>query len=96
MDFVGMAYLGAGIGAGLIVIGGAMGIGLLANAALAGMARQPEFGGFIRTSMIIAAALIEGFTFFALVITFLLLNKEVPKELLKGQAAKVPAVEEKK
>jgi F-type H+-transporting ATPase subunit c len=33
-----------------------------------GIARQPEAGGRIGTNMIIAAALIEGFTFFALVI----------------------------
>ena len=32
------------------------------------MARQPEVAGTIQISMIIAAALIEGFTFFALVI----------------------------
>jgi F-type H+-transporting ATPase subunit c len=60
--------LGAGIGAGLIVIGGAKGIGHLAGQAMEGIARQPEAGGRIGTNMIIAAALIEGFTFFALVI----------------------------
>jgi F-type H+-transporting ATPase subunit c len=37
-----------------------------------GIARQPEAGGRIGTNMIIAAALIEGFTFFALVIVLLL------------------------
>ena len=35
------------------------------------MARQPEVAGSIQTAMIIAAALIEGFTFFALVICFI-------------------------
>jgi len=69
---VGFAYLGAGLGAGLIVMGAALGIGKLAAASLEGMARQPEFSGELRTAMIIAAALIEGFTFFALVITFML------------------------
>jgi len=64
----GLAALGAGIGAGLVVIGGAKGIGHLAGQALEGIARQPEAGGRIGTNMIIAAALIEGFTFFALVI----------------------------
>ena len=60
--------LGAGIGAGLCVIGGGKGIGNLAGHAMEGIARQPEAGGRIGTNMIIAAALIEGFTFFALVI----------------------------
>tara|TARA_B110000014_G_C19922425_1_gene477219 strand:- start:269 stop:571 length:303 start_codon:yes stop_codon:yes gene_type:complete len=55
-------------GAGLVVIGAALGIGKLAGSALESMARQPEVAGGIQTAMIIAAALIEGFTFFALVI----------------------------
>jgi F-type H+-transporting ATPase subunit c len=55
-------------GAGLVVMGAAYGIGRLAAAALESMARQPEVAGNIQTAMIIAAALIEGFTFFALYI----------------------------
>ncbi len=66
----GTIALGAGIGAGLIVIGAAKGIGHLAGQAMEGIARQPEAGGRIGTNMIIAAALIEGFTFFALLICF--------------------------
>lgn len=53
---------------GLVVIGAAMGIGKLASAALESMSRQPEVAGSIQTAMIIAAALIEGFTFYALFI----------------------------
>jgi F-type H+-transporting ATPase subunit c len=71
----GTIALGAGVGAGLIVIGAAKGIGHLAGQAMEGIARQPEAGGRIGTNMIIAAALIEGFTFFALVIAFLLVGK---------------------
>jgi F-type H+-transporting ATPase subunit c len=56
------------VGAGLVVIGAALGIGKLAAAALEGMSRQPEMAGSIQTAMIIAAALIEGFTFYALFI----------------------------
>lgn len=59
------AGLGA-VGAGLVCIGSAGGIGKLAASAFEGMARQPETAGQIQTAMIIAAALIEGFTFFAL------------------------------
>ena len=55
-------------GAGLVVIGAGLGIGKLASAALESMARQPEVAGSIQTAMIISAALIEGFTFFALFI----------------------------
>jgi F-type H+-transporting ATPase subunit c len=80
MEYLGMSYLGAGLGAGLVVIGAALGIGRLASGAIEGMARQPELSGDLRTAMIIAAALIEGFTFFALVITF----------MLATQAPKVP------
>ena len=55
-------------GLGLTVIGAAYGIGKLASSAYEGMSRQPEVAGNIQTAMIIAAALIEGFTFFALYI----------------------------
>ncbi len=72
MEYLGLSYLAAGLGAGLVVIGAALGIGRLAAGAIEGMARQPELSGDLRTAMIIAAALIEGFTFFALVITFML------------------------
>ena len=72
MDLV---YLAAGLGAGLTVIGGAFGIGKLASSAMEASGRQPEAAGDIRTSMIIAAALIEGISLFALVICILLALK---------------------
>ncbi len=55
-------------GAALVVIGAAYGIGRLASAAVESMARQPEVAGTVQVAMIIAAALIEGFTFYALYI----------------------------
>ena len=70
-----MAHFAAGIGAGLAVIGGAAGIGRLAAAAMEGSARQPQVAGDIRTTMVIAAALIEGVTLFALVVCILLAVK---------------------
>jgi F-type H+-transporting ATPase subunit c len=70
-----LAHLAAGIGAGIAVVGGAAGIGRLAAAAMEGSARQPQAAGDIRTGMIIAAALIEGATLFALVICVLLAFK---------------------
>ena len=66
-DGGGVEFSGA-FGVGLTVIGAAYGIGKLATAALESMARQPEIAGSIQTAMIIAAALIEGFTFYALFI----------------------------
>jgi F-type H+-transporting ATPase subunit c len=70
-----LGFLSAGIGAGLAVIGAGIGIGRLAGAAMEGSARQPTALGDIRTSMIIAAALIEGATLFAIVICLLLTLK---------------------
>lgn len=65
MKWIGLA---GPIGAGLVTIGAAYGIGRLAGFALESMARQPEVAGNIQTAMIISAALIEGFTFYALFI----------------------------
>ena len=62
------------IGVGLVIIGAALGIGGLAKAAVESMARQPEMAGNIQTAMIIAAALIEGVTFFALIIVMLFVS----------------------
>ena len=56
------------IGAGLAVIGAGLGIGLLAKAAVESVARQPESSGTIQVLMIIAAALIEGLAFFAVIV----------------------------
>ncbi|WZO95976.1 ATP synthase F0 subunit C [Isosphaeraceae bacterium EP7] len=53
---------------GLVIIGAAAGIGGLTKAAVESMARQPETASNIQTAMIISAALIEGVTFFALII----------------------------
>ncbi len=72
MEPIGFGYLSAGIGAGLAAIGAGLGIGRLAGAALQGIARQPEAAGTIRTTMLIAAALIEGVALFAEVICILL------------------------
>lgn len=64
--------LGA-LGAGLAVVGGGIGIGLVGKGAVEGIARQPEAGGPIGTNMILAAALIEGATLFAVVVGLLVL-----------------------
>jgi F-type H+-transporting ATPase subunit c len=75
MNSLALGYLAAGLGAGMAVIGVGLGIGRLAAAALEGSARQPTAAADIRTSMIIAAALIEGATLFAIVVCLLLAIK---------------------
>ncbi len=72
---ISMAHLGAGFGAGLVAIGAGIGIGRLAGAALEGTARQPKMSGDIRTTMIIAAALIEGIALFGEVVCMVLALK---------------------
>ncbi len=61
-----------GIGAGLVTIGGGLGIGRIGSVALESMARQPEVAGQLQANMLIAAALVEGLAFFALIICFLI------------------------
>ena len=63
--------LGAAVGAGLVILGAGLGIGRIGGQAVEGMSRQPEAAGNIQTAMIIAAALIEGATFFALIVCML-------------------------
>lgn len=66
-------YIGAGLAAGLAVIGGGLGIGRIGGSAVEAMARQPEASGTIGTNMLIAAALVEGATLFAVLGGFLAL-----------------------
>lgn len=61
----------AAIGAGLSVLGAGIGIGQIGGKAVEGIARNPEVSGKITTTMIIAAALIEGIALFGVVIGLL-------------------------
>ena len=72
---IAFAYLAAGIGAGIVTLGAGIGIGKIAASAMDGTARQPEAGGAIRITMIIAAAMIEGVALFGAVVCFLLASK---------------------
>ncbi|HWM93619.1 MAG TPA: ATP synthase F0 subunit C [Thermoanaerobaculia bacterium] len=67
----GAGRLGGAIGAGLVIMGGAAGIGRIGGSAVESMARQPEVAGSINTAMIITAALIEGATLFAVIVCLL-------------------------
>lgn len=70
-----MAYLAAGLGAGITAIGAGLGIGIIGKSATEGTARQPEAAGEIRTSMLISAAFIEGVALFGMVVCVLLATK---------------------
>jgi len=72
---MGIGVAGIMIGAGVGIAGAARGIGNIGGSAVEAIARQPEAKGSIGTNMIIAAALIEGFTFFALIIGMILATK---------------------
>jgi F-type H+-transporting ATPase subunit c len=69
------AGIGAGIGAAFCIVGAGYGFGRIGSAALESMARQPEVKGQVQTAMIIIAALLEGATFFALLICIQLAGK---------------------
>ena len=72
-DLVPYAKMGAGIGAGIAVIGAGIGIGQIGGRAMDAIARQPEAVGDIRSNMIVSAALVEGVAFFAIVICLLII-----------------------
>lgn len=67
----GAGKLGGAIGAGLVIMGGAAGVGRIGGSAVESMARQPEVAGQISTAMIITAAMVEGATLFAVVVALL-------------------------
>ena len=68
-----LGKLGAAVGAGLAAIGAGIGIGNIGASAMEAIARQPEAVGDIRSNMIVAAALIEGVAFFAVIICALVI-----------------------
>lgn len=63
-----VAKMGGALGAGIAVIGAGLGIGRIGGEAIEAMARQPEKIGDLRSSMIIAAALVEGVAFLAVIV----------------------------
>lgn len=65
--------MGAALGAGIAAVGAGLGIGRIGGTAMEAIARQPEAAGDIRSNMIVAAALIEGVAFFAVVVCLLIL-----------------------
>jgi F-type H+-transporting ATPase subunit c len=70
-DHYGSMNFGSAFGAGIVLLGAGFGIGKIGSSAVESMARQPEVAANVQTAMIIAAALIEGATFFALIVCML-------------------------
>lgn len=64
--------MGAGIGVALAIVGAGIGFGRIGAAALESMARQPEVAGRVQTAAIIIGALLEGATFFGLLVCILI------------------------
>ncbi len=71
----GWIALSCGLAIGLAALGGALGQGRTAAAALEGIARNPASADRIFTPMILGLALIESLVIYALIIAFLLQGK---------------------
>lgn len=63
--------IGAVAACAVVIIAASMGLAIIGGKAADAIARQPEAGGRIFLAMVVAAAMIEGFTFFALLICFM-------------------------
>ena len=70
-----VAYGVAAVGAGIAALAAGIGIGRIGGSALESIARQPEASNDIRGNMILAAALVEGAAFFAMVVALLVVFK---------------------
>lgn len=68
-----LVAIGVGLGCAISILGAGVGIGWIGSKAVESVARQPEASSRIFSTMVIAAALIEGVTFFSLLICFLVL-----------------------
>ena len=70
-----LALLGGSLGAGVVVIGGGLGISRISAHALESIARQPEAAGQMFLAWLIPAAMIEGAMLFAVVVCFMVVIK---------------------
>ncbi len=71
----GLIAIGAGLAIGLAAIGIALGQGILAGKAMESMGKQPEAMSGIRSSMIIAMAIMETIGVLTFVIAIILAGK---------------------
>ncbi len=75
------AFLGAGLSTGLAAIGSGYGGGLAAGAGCDGIARQPETGGNVITTMLVGQAVAQTPSIFGLLISFILIFKPFPESI---------------
>ena len=66
-----LGKVGAAIGAAAAALAGAYGIGKIGKSTMEAIARQPESAGNLRTSMLIAAGMVEGAALFAIIVCLL-------------------------
>ena len=71
----GTIALAAALALALTAVGTAIAQGWTASKAMDSIARQPEMAGEIRTTMILALALMEALTIYGLLIAFMLVGK---------------------
>ena len=72
MEAEGLKLLGAGLAAGLGMLGPGIGIGILGAGALNAIGRNPEARGPILTNMILAIAFAEALGIYALIVAVIL------------------------
>ena len=92
--FLGLGYLAAGLGAGIVVYAATGAIAKIVSAAVEGTARQPEAANAIRSNMQLNVFLIEGLGVVGLlVLIMIVLNlglKAVPTPAAAPTAAVAP------
>ncbi|MBL0350323.1 MAG: ATP synthase F0 subunit C [Elusimicrobia bacterium] len=90
--FLGLGYISAGLGAGLVVLGAAGAIAKVVSAAVEGTARQPEAANAIKGNMQLFIFLIEGLGIVGLGVAYVIaLNLGLKAIPLPGAAAEPAA-----
>jgi len=75
MESSGMIAIAAAIAIAVSTIFPALSQGITSKAAMESIARQPDAAGNIRSTLIIALALMEALTIYGLLIAFMLVSK---------------------
>lgn len=73
MDIQSASVIAAALAVGLASIGPGVGQGNASNAAIGGIARQPEAEGKIRATLLLTLAFMESLTIYGLVVSLVLL-----------------------
>lgn len=73
MDAEAVKLLSAGLTIGIGAVGAAIGEGMIASKAMEGMARNPEISNKLFTNMIVAMAITESNSIYALVVSLIIL-----------------------